>query len=722
MTKRMQPWFFRLFVMLTASLVSAAGNSAPLPGFMTPRPPVIDGILDEEIWKSAQKLSGLKTFKPDFGRQPSQRTEVLLAHDRNNIYVAFQCFDRDPSGIKSSITKRDNIFSDDLIGVIFDTFRDNQSGYGFVVNPQGIQGDGMMDSGGDLDPSADFVWFSRGRIHDGGYAVECRIPATSIRFPAGGRLVINVMVIRQIVRTSEMAVFPEVPAGSAAFLSHAVAVEFSGLKYRRVVEILPAFTHFRSREMDAGVLAPARMRRDISLTTKLGLSAGLTLDAAVNPDFSQVEADAGQVDVNLRHGLYYNEKRPFFLEGMEAFRFAGNTEEAPLYAVVHTRNIADPIYGFKLSGKISRHDALAVIVARDQLDPHDEGPANADFAILRYRHAFAGDSYLGGFLTSRGSGDGFNRVAGADGRFRITPSSYTEFHLLGSVSRPGDGGEIQRGHAMALNYNFSSRHAVVIAGVQDIARDFRIDSGFLTRDGLTRLGAFAMYRFYPKSAFFQRIEPFYWSYHIYDKYSGMVETFNLFTLRFHLPRSTSVRFDLIAGNEVFAARRFGRNAFGVQMYSQVTRKLYLQLVLRRGGAVYYDQNDPFGGKSTEVVFGLDYQPTDRFTSSLSLRYADFFRRSDGEKEYDCLILRSRNTLQVNKYFFLRAISEYNTYHRRLVLDFLASFTYIPGTVVHLGYGAAFDRLRWEYPEYVEDNRFLERERGFFFKVSYLWRF
>jgi len=712
----------RFLLLFLAVLPLALGAKiAALPGFMTPSPPVIDGILDEAIWQSAQKLTGLKTFKPDFGKTPSQRTEVLLAYDRDNIYVGFRCFENDPAKIKTSVTKRDNIYGDDIVGVLLDTFQDNQSGYGFVVNPQGIQGDGMMDSGGDLDPSADFVWFSKGRIHEKGYTVECRIPAASIRFPARKRLAMKVMVIRQIVRTSEMAVFPEVPAESAAFLSHGVPVEFSGLKFKRVVEILPAFTNARNQEMEAGQMAPAVNERDISLTAKLGLTPGVTLDAAVNPDFSQVEADAGQVDVNLRYNLFYSEKRPFFMEGMELFQFAGNTEEAPLYSIVHTRNIADPVFGLKLSGKISRRNTLAAIVARDKLPGENGGPTRADFGILRFRHAFSQDAYLGGFLTSRSEGDGFNRVVGADGRFRLSAASAAEFHLLGSFTRPLEGEGTSSGHALAVNYSFSNRSSTVIVGVQDIAKDFQVDSGFLTRDGLTRLGAFAMYKFYPKSKFFQRIEPFYWSYHIHDKYSNMLETFNLFTLRFQLPRSTSFRIDLTVGNEVFAGARFPKNGYGFQFYSQVTKKVYLSMFFRRRGAIYYDEENPFGGTERNASVSLDYQPTHKFTSSLSLQYADFFRDSDGGKEYDYLLVRSRNTFQINKYLFLRGIGEYNTYRRRLVLDFLASFTYIPGTVVHVGYGAAFDRLRWTEREYIEADRFLERQRGFFFKISYLWR-
>ena len=373
-------------VMLMLLIIPAflAAETAVLPGYMAPAPPVIDGVLDEAIWTSAQKLTGLKTFKPDFGKVPSERTEVLLAHDKDNLYVAFRCHAKDVSQVKSSVTKRDNIFSDDLIGILLDTFSDNQSGYGFVVNPQGIQGDGMMNAEGDLDPSADFVWFSKGRMDAEGYTVECRIPATSIRFPSREKLRMKVMIIRQIVRTSEMAVFPEVPGDSGAFLSHCVPVDFSGLKFKRVVELLPAFTNSSQRALDEGAMAAADTHRDVSLTAKVGLTPGMTLDAAYNPDFSQVEADAGQVDVNLRYNLFYDEKRPFFLEGMEIFRFAGNTEDAPLYSIVHTRNIADPVFGLKLSGKISRRNTVAAIVARDQLPGDDGGPTRADFGILRF--------------------------------------------------------------------------------------------------------------------------------------------------------------------------------------------------------------------------------------------------------------------------------------------------------------------------------------------------
>ena len=505
-------------------------------------------------------------------------------------------------------------------------------------------------------------------------------------------------------------------------MSQFATLTFRKLKYHRIVEILPALTASRVRSRVDGEFAPPDSRRDIGLTAKLGISPTITLDATVNPDFSQVESDAGQIDVNLRHSAYYSEKRPFFLEGLEHFQFEGNTESAPLMSVVHTRNIIDPVYGLKLTGKFAKRDTLAMIYARDRvLSSEYAGAERADFAVLRWRHAMKGDNYLGGFVTSRQAGDDWNRLAGVDGMLRMSPVSTMGFHLLGSLSRTSEAGESADGHALAWRITRSTRKSYFFAGLQDISRDFRIDTGFLTRTGLTRLGLCGMWKFFPKSSWIQRIDTFYWGYHLHDKPSSLVESFNLFTLRFRMARSSQFRIDLITANEVYASRRFGTGGWGFQGNTQLTRSLGIYGFFRRSGAIYYDPEDPFGGVLDQIIFELEYKPTENITNSLGLRYADFHRDSDGAREYDCLILRSRNTFQFNRYLFFRAIGEYNTYSRRLTLDLLASFTYIPGTVVHLGYGSAFERYRWENPHYVRDNRFMQMDRGFFFKVSYLWR-
>ena len=259
-------------------------------------------------------------------------------------------------------------------------------------------------------------------------------------------------------------------------------------------------------------------------------------------------------------------------------------------------------------------------------------------------------------------------------------------------------------------------------GYQDISENFRIDSGFLTRTGMHRLAGLVLYQMYPKSKFFQKIDTFYWGYHLYDTAYEMFESLNLAVLRFSLPRSTQVRFEGFFGNEVYAGERFSRNGIGVRSSSQIVKELFLQFFFRRLGSIYYDPADPLQGVGNTVSGASCFSPWNKLNFVLSLTYVDFFLDSTGEKLYDYTLVRSRNTLQINKYLFLRAIFEYNFFRERLTADLLASFTYIPGTVIHIGYGSAYQRLDWDGTNYIESDRFMETLRGFFFKVSYLWRF
>jgi hypothetical protein len=652
---------------------------------------------------------------------------MYLYSDRENFYFAARCFQNNPSEIKGTVTRRDNIFGDDWVSISIDTFHDRQTAYAFLINPLGMQGDGMLDSDGDLDSSHDMVWFSKGIIDELGYTIEIRIPFKSIRFPVKKKVTMGLWLARRIIRTSEKVCFPEIFAEKGALLSQAQPILVQDMKYKRIVEVLPAFTHSRKRALNQGQWGIEDRQTDFSLTGKLGITPSLMLDATYNPDFSQVEADAGQVDVNLRYALYYQEKRPFFLEGMEEFKFAGNTEDAPLYDIVHTRTIIDPILGFKLTGKINRKNSISAIFAIDEaLNPLSENSwesSRATFGILRYRHTLKSDAYIGGFYTGRDVSGGYNRVAGIDGRLRVSNASTAEYHLLGSITKAPETDNSISGHALGLRYFFYNRHVVLDAGVQDISQNFQVDTGFLTRPGVTRLALLAMYRSYPHSKFFHRFDSFYWSYHILDKENNLFETTNLFTFRAHMPGNSMFRIDLVLANEVYAGKRFDSSSIGFRAESQMTKHLFFYVFYRHGANIFYDPDNPFPGKSNDASLTLEFQPVEKFTTSLDLTYSDFIRQSDSQKEYDYTILRSHTTFQLNKYLFIRGIAEYNFFYNQLFLDFLASFTYIPGTVVHIGYGSVLEKVRWDrnLAEYVSAQHLRETQRTFFFKVSYLWR-
>jgi hypothetical protein len=708
-----------LFLALSAAALPAQANGAlEVPQVTTP--PVIDGKLDDAVWETALRLTDFKTFKPDYGKDPSQKTESFITSDANNIYFAFRAYDTDPKTIKASISKRDTMGQDDFVGVFLDTFNTKQEAYAFLVNPLGIQGDGILNTQGNLDDTFDMVWYCKGEITADGYTVEARIPLQSIRFPNKGEVTMIAAFFRQIVRTSEMDSAPALYPDKGAILTQGQPVLFRGLHYKRVVEILPAATYSLRYDGEGGKMVRNTNEADLSLTAKVGITSDMTAEGAINPDFSQVESDAGQIDFNRRYALYYQEKRAFFLEGNDIFKFAGYGEDSYFQAAVHTRTIVDPDFGIKLNGKVGATNSVAAIYAQDNFRESGEDP-RPQFAIFRFKHALKEDSYLGAFYTSRDQGSDYNRVAGADGRVRLSPVATAEFHLFGSLSRPAGSDAQTQGYAGALAYNFGNRNVNVQLLYEDVSKDFQVDTGFLMRTGYRSLTSFVNYIFYPKSGFFHTIEPFYYSMQLYDTTYSMFETINVFALRFGLPRSSGFRIDGNLGNEVYVGHRFSRSFWRVQAFTQIVKQVYFQAYFRRGRMIFYDPDDPYQGYGDDVQMSVQYQPLEKLDFMLTLAYTDFFKKADGSKVYDYAIVRSRNTFQINEYLFLRAIVEYNDFRKRLTLDTLISFTYIPGTVVFLGYGSALEQTRWDGLDYVTSDRFREMQRGFFFKISYLWR-
>ncbi len=686
----------------------------------TDSPPRIDGVLDDSVWKNAFKADEFKTFEPDYGKTPHKRTVFYMTYDSHNIYFAIRAYD-DPEKIKTSLKKRDNIYDDDWGGVLLDTFNNNQKAYVFILNPSGIQGDGTIGSDGNLNETQDFVWYGAGKIDEKGYTLEFKIPLKSLRFPKGKKIVMKVGAFRNITRFSENSSFPPFYPDKGSLITQSAQVELEGLKYKRVFELLPAVVHNSNSEIEEGVLKPKEKSTDFGITTKLGITSDITMDATYNPDFSQVEADAGQIDINLRYELFYPEKRPFFQEGSEFFEFAGNTENAPLVSVVHTRRIISPIYGIKLNGKLGRKDTFLGLFTKDNIE-NEEETLNPYFSIFRYIHSFKDDSYIGGFITSKDESGYFNRVVGSDGRVRLGNSSIAEYHYFGSFTNNNGQSQASYGHALGLRYRYTTRKFILDTGFQDLSGDFKIDTGFVFRKGLSRLGFLALYQIYPNSSFFKKIEPFYWSYHIYDKEYKKFETFNLFVLRFTLPLNTQIRFEEYLGNEVFQGEKFDESGFGIRVNSQITKRIFFSLSLRRSGKIFYDPESPYQGYGNSASLYLQFQPFDQLESIFTFVYSDFYKKATDEKIYDYSILRNKTTFQFNKYFFFRGILEYNNYWKKLNMDILASFTYIPGTVFYVGYGSIFRKIEWKDDEYIASDRFLETKRGFFFKVSYLYRY
>jgi hypothetical protein len=677
----------------------------------------IDGRLDEPVWQEAPYVTGFKTFNPDYGKDMAQKTKVFMAYDRENLYFAFRCFDSEPKKIKASISNRDNIRPDDWVCINLDSFNDHQALYALYINPLGIQGDTRFAAGRE-DPSIDLVWFSAGRIDEKGYSIEVKIPLKSIRFTNKNPVEMGVIFERRISRLSVQGTYPALnPKEAMAFLTQMKPMIFFDLKHHTIFELLPAVTYSHKQENVEGKLVTDKTSKDFSLTAKYGITSNLIFDGTYNPDFSQVEADAGQVDVNLRYDLFFPEKRPFFLEGNENFRIA-----AAAASVVHTRTIVDPIVGLKLTGKIGDKNTVASIYAIDQLPGTGPGEeeGNAHFSIFRYKRSLYKDSYIGGIYAGRELIDRFNRVFGFDGQLRLNKSSMLEYHTLLSHTGNDNWLSVEKGHTLGLRYSFETRNVDYGFTLKEISPDFQVDMGYLTRTGIFGVTGIFRPKFYPKSNFIRRIDAELFSGQTRDKLSNLWETYNHIDFFHYLGGSMFFAVRYSYSTEIFQGQRFKTGGFYVSGGGQVTKQFYFNVLYRNINAIYYS-TDPYQGRSNRLSANLVYQPSSKLKSEFSFIYSDFFRTSDSARVYDCPLGRCKLTYQLNKYLFFRGILEYNGYKKRLLTDFLASFTYIPGTVIHIGYGSVYDKVRWENGAYMDSSRFLETKRGFFFKASYLWR-
>jgi len=715
-----------LFIILLSFFLTIGASclfaEEPLRPLRTNTPPRIDGYLNDPVWKEAPTITGLKTWMPDFGHDMAEKTIVYMAYDRENLYFAFRCYDRTPDKIKASLSSRDTIRPDDWVCINLDSFNDQQSLYAFYINPLGIQGDSTY-AGGKEDLSADLVWYSAGRIYDEGYIVETHIPLKSIRFAHKQAVEMAVLFERRISRRSEQGMYPPLdPKRGYSFLTQMKTMIYHDLRHYSLFELLPAFTYNQKNTIDEGTLQPEKPLRDFSLTSKYGFTSDLILDATFNPDFSQVESDAGQVDVNLRYDLFFVEKRPFFLEGHENFNFAGATDL--LSSIVHTRTIIDPIGGLKLTGKLGKSNTLASILALDESprfeEEVDQTGKYALFSILRYKRSLQQDSYIGAFYAGRELKDRYNRVIGPDGMIRITQSSMLGFHLFHSETKTETQSARKSGNAFCLDYSYDTRNLRINFTVQSLSRDFDTQAGYLTRTGITRVAGAIQPNYYPDTKVVRKISPTLTLIQAKDHFYNLFEMRNVLSLNILLFKNLRTVLSYEYSNEVYLSQKFDTSRLLFTMRSQVTKQLNFMAIYMRGNAIYYSE-DPYPGKGSSATVSLTYQPFEKFKTEFSLRYADFFRKADSQMIYDYTIIRDKLTYQVNKYLFFRGIVEYNTYGKKLLLDFLASFTYIPGTVIQLGYGSLHEKLHWVDGEYRESNKFLEIKRGLFFKVSYLWR-
>ncbi len=423
------------------------------------KPPVIDGKLDDEVWKQAIVLRDFLQISPGDNIAPSRPTEMMIGYDARTFYMAFHCYD-EPDKVRATVAKRDQVFGEDNVRIFLDTFNDQRRAYVVGFNPLGVQQDGIMTEGSGTDFSVDIVMDSKGMLTPDGWTLEVAIPFKSLRYEAGKGKLWGINVWRNIDRFNDEidSWMPSSRDISSQLSQEGHLTGLEGISTERTLEIIPSLTLSETGKrvnalslaqlsanptlLDPGRILNAPIKAEVGLTAKYGLTPTVTLDLAINPDFAQVEADQTVVTANQRFPIFFEEKRPFFLEGIDIFR-------TPIQAV-HTRAIVDPDLAVKLSGKRGRN-TFGLLLASDNApgnfsEDERNDPSvrpviqrfldkNAYIGILRLKHDIGTGSNIGILLTSYNFIEKHNQLGGIDGRFKIGKQKTFNFQVLATISR-----------------------------------------------------------------------------------------------------------------------------------------------------------------------------------------------------------------------------------------------------------------------------------------------
>ena len=621
--------------------------------------PVIDGRADEEVWKSAAVFKDFIQFRPVDLVPPSQQTEVRIGYDAKFLYVAFRAYD-EPGKVRATIAKRDAVFDDDWVGIWLDTFNDGRRAYELIFNPFGVQADAIFTEGISEDFSIDIVHESKGVVLEDGYTVEVAIPFKSLRYEAGKGKKWGLQLMRTIKRlNNEQSTWTPVSRDNSSLLGqsgHVTGLE--GLSTERTIELIPSLTISEEgrrvpsvsraqRELSnaLGLAVPTDSGRflnkpvgfDPGLTAKFSLSPTMTLDMALNPDFAQVEADATVVTANQRFPIFFEEKRPFFLEGKEIFE--------TLLSAVHTRSIVDPDYAFKFTGKrgkntfgvmfasdkapgnlsdddrdfvratedlsaVRRRDALDGTSFADELQAERDGltkllDRNATIGVLRVKRDIGKEGHIGFLGTSYNFVDKYNQVGGLDVRYRFNKQLVFWAQALGSVSHqpffyPDEADRFDRkekGLAYAYNLDWSARNWGWNYSGVGRSRLFRANVGFDRRYNTHNQTFFARYQSNEKPkaklvswrVFNNSTFNFDWNYR-----SQFFQ--NESQLQLRLQKQTWIGFGVEEGYERVFESEFGPSREGFSLLNARNERLAGLDV----PACLNFENDPVGVRSEEV--------------------------------------------------------------------------------------------------------------------------
>lgn len=461
--------------------------------------PTIDGRLNEIAWSEASILTGFSQYQP-VDRQPADdSTEVLVMYTDHAIYFGVRAFERH-GGVAANLADRDKIFASDHVELYLDTFNDRRRALVFSVNPLGIQSDGTYAEGGHVDRSPDFLFESKGRVTDYGYEIEVRLPFKNIRYQQTDVQTWGVQVLRRVMHSGHEQTWTPAERGAPSFLEQSgKLVDLAGLKRGLVMDVNPVMTA-TNRGSPASATDPTWRYRgqdpEFGGNVRWGVTPNVSLNATVNPDFSQVESDVGQTIFDPRQAISFPEKRPFFLEASENFQVPNS--------LIYTRRIVSPQGAAKVSGKIGDLN-VGFLSAVDDPTAAPQGTGNPAYNLLRLRRDVGPGSNIGMVYTDRMQGSDYNRVIGFDSRQRFGGRYVLSSQVAGSFTRSA--GAVQQDGRPLFDFTLqqTGRSSGFTAIFEGVHPEFTASSGFIPRAAVARAVFQPRRTWFPKNSVFESI-------------------------------------------------------------------------------------------------------------------------------------------------------------------------------------------------------------------------
>lgn len=697
----------------------------------------VDAVLDEEVWQQALVMELDYEVRPGENIPAPVRTEVLLAYGESHLYAAFRAYDPDPSQIRARMADRDNLWSDDWVVLILDTFNDERRSYDFFCNPLGVQGDEIESPQGE-EPAWDAIWDSAGRITAEGYVVEMAIPFSSFRFQrTEGDQIWSFDAVRSYPRSvrHHLGLFPRDRSNNCYLCQAEKLIGFAGATPGRNIEIDPTLSGLVTQERERvtqGPFAERDRNLDPGISASWGFTPNLTVNATINPDFSQVEADAAQLDINTQFALFYSEKRPFFLEASDYF----DTR----LSVVHTRTLADPEWGLKVTGREGAN-IIGLFVVRDEITnllfPASQGSrstslqTNSTGTVARYRRDVGTSSSLGVLLTDREGEDYYNRLAGLDGNIRVSPRDRVRLQFLGSRTRYPEEvlsdfdqpHNFLEGTAFDVYYSHDTRSLDWYGVYRQVSPLFRADLGFMTQADFRYMDVGWGHTW--------NNDPDHW--------------WNMLNIGSGYENEWDFDNELLSTAYTFWFNYAGLSQSWVDLYAEWGRQSFNGVELDKRGVDIHGGIRPSGTLYFEMDFtvgdGIDYANTRqgrlvllepfaewKLGRHLTLEVGHIFEQLivDEGRLYTANINQLKTVYQFTKRSFLRTILQYLYYdyntdlytfpidpeYKSLFSQTLFSYKINPQTVLFLGYS---DNYFGD-----QDLSLRQTDRTFFAKIGYAW--